>query len=106
MPLTTRSPGWKRMLNRILGRREAADVANVNRERYNIGIRTRYPGDPLFDLAAVESTAPDGSRSTFALNGETGYALIEEYTTDGGHLNVRGRMAAARELVRVLATIP
>jgi hypothetical protein len=106
MPLTTRSPGWKRMLNRLLGRGEAADLANVNRERYNTGLRTRYPGDPLFDLAAVESTGPDGSRSAFELNGEIGYALVEEYTTDGGHLNARGRMAAARELVRVLATIP
>jgi hypothetical protein len=105
VPLTTRSPGWKRFVNRVLGRGDAADIANIRRAQYNEALRTRYAGEPLFDLAAAESTLPGGERQTFDYNGATGYALAEEYTTDGGHLNAHGQVAVARELVRVLAAL-
>ena len=59
--------------------------------------------EPLFDLAMVESTYEDGSRYTFSANGHTYYALVPEYTKDGGHLNELGQKVAAEQLLIFLA---
>jgi len=42
--------------------------------------------EPLFDLAAIESTAPDGTRASFMKDGKTYYQMVSDYTHDGGHL--------------------
>jgi hypothetical protein len=76
----------------------------VRRDEYNRLLRATYAGrEPVFDLARVESTAPDGTRVTVTWNGITAPALSPAYTDDGGHLNARGRLAAAREFLTVLA---
>jgi hypothetical protein len=103
VPLTVRTPGWKKVLKRVLGRDESSDLLNQKRQEFNELLRSRYGNEPLFDLAAVESTYPDGSREEFTHNGATVYALIGALSDDGSHLNKAGRDAAARELVRVLA---
>ena len=103
VPLTVRTPGWKKFLKRVLGKDESSDVLNQKRQEFNELLRRRYGSEPLFDLAAVESTYPDGSREEFTRDGTTAYALIGALSDDGAHLNKAGRDAAARELVRVLA---
>jgi lysophospholipase L1-like esterase len=54
-------------------------------------------------MAAVESTYPDGRPCTFRVAGRTYESLVPEYTTDGGHLNERGRRAVAAQLLVFLA---
>jgi hypothetical protein len=69
-------------------------------------MRREYGGrEPLFDLAAVESTRPDGSRETLSLGGKTAFALHPGYTNDGSHLNEVGRRRAAEALLTLLARL-
>jgi lysophospholipase L1-like esterase len=79
---------------------------NARREEFNALMRQAYQGrEPLFDLAAVESTAPDGAGAVVEWSGRSIPVLAEAYSEDGGHLNEAGRLRAARELVRVLARV-
>jgi hypothetical protein len=72
--------------------------SNGPREAFNALIRSTY-GNQVFDLALVESTAPDGSRVT-----DGGVpSIYSGYTGDGGHLNSAGCDKVARALVAHLA---
>lgn len=105
LPLTTVQTGWKALAKRALGRAPSGTVENVRREQYNRLLREAYAGrEPLFDLARVESTAPDGAPVRVQWHGVTAPALSPAYTDDGGHLNAEGRRRAARELIAVLAS--
>lgn len=87
VPLTTDSP---------------AD--NVAREKYNALIRGQYSDSGrLFDLAAIESTRPDGSRVSGTYGGDTYFSLYPGYASDDGHLNTRGAKTAASGLLDVIA---
>ena len=105
LPLTTVQTGPKALAKRLLGRAPYGTIENLRREEYNKLLRTTYAGrEPIFDLARVESIAPDGSRVTVSWNGVTAPAMSPAYTDDGGHLNARGRVLAAQEFVTVLAS--
>jgi len=103
-PLTTIESGPKAWLKRLTGRSPWGVVENQRREQYNQLMRAAYSGrEPFFDLAKLESTAEDGSR-TLTNSGDTQTAaLTAAYTTDGSHLNATGERIAARGLVGVLA---
>lgn len=103
VPLTTVEPAAQAWVKDVLGR-HTARAANVKRNQFNRLLKQTYPADSIFDLAEVESTRPDGSRSYFSTGNERIYTLAEEYTTDGGHLNALGRQAAAQKLLALLAT--
>ncbi|HET7362210.1 MAG TPA: SGNH/GDSL hydrolase family protein [Burkholderiales bacterium] len=104
LPLTTVQTGPKALAKRLLGRAPYGTIENVRREQYNALMRRAYAGrEPLFDLARLESHAPDGAAASVAWDGSVAPALANAYTDDGGHLNARGRDLAARELIRVLA---
>jgi hypothetical protein len=104
LPLTTVQTGWKALAKRLLGRAPYGTVENVRREQYNRLLREAYAGrEPLFDLARVESTGPDGTPVRVQWDGVVAPALYPAYTEDGGHLNAQGRQRAARELIAVLA---
>jgi hypothetical protein len=106
-PLTTIQGGWKARVKRVLGRTPAGILENARREEYNALLRQAVQGkEPLFDLARIESTRPDGRRETFDWKGRSVPALVPSYTDDGGHLNREGELRAARELVSVLASAP
>ena len=107
VPLTTIQGGFKQNLKRLLGRPPYGTIENIRREEYNALLRQTYQGhEPIFDLAKIESTAPDGSVSTIEWEGKIAPAMTPSYTDDGGHLNAAGKLRAARELISVLATIP
>ncbi len=82
------------------------DQANVIRNEFNRMLIDKY-GDreTIYDLAALESTYPDGKRESFKENGREYYSLIRDYTHDGGHLNATGRYYAARQLLAILSDI-
>lgn len=78
---------------------------NATRTRLNERIRSEYGATGrLFDLAAIESTRPDGSRVTGTHGDQTYEALYEGYTSDGGHLNGTGAHVAASQMLHVIAT--
>ena len=104
LPLTTVQAGPKAWVKRMLGRSPYGTVENVKREEYNRLLRATYAGrEPIFDLARIESTAPDGTLVTVTWDGITAPAMSPAYTGDGGHLNALGRTRAAREFIAVLA---
>jgi hypothetical protein len=107
---TQPAPKFKALVKRMLGRGESPEVENnVKRNRFNTLLRQKYAsqaGEPIFDIADIESIRPDGRRSAFVLDGQTVYTLAPELTTDGGHLNALGRKAAAERLLVLLAYLP
>jgi hypothetical protein len=103
VPLTGRTPLWKRFIKWLLGRPDTWDAGNTMREEYNNLLQQRYSAEPIFDIATSESTHLDRSRRSFTRDGKTVYALASEYTDDGGHLNQLGRRVVAEEFLRVLA---
>ena len=106
-PLVRVQSGPVAALKLLLGRAPGRYPSNFKRETFNQLMRKEYGGrEPLFDLAAAESTRPDGTRETIRLAGRTGYALFPGWTDDGSHLNAAGRKRAAEELLVLLARLP
>ena len=104
VPLTVPQAGVKGLVKRLLGIAPYGVRENVRREEYNALLRSTYAGrEPLFDLARVEATAPDGRTSAVEWQGSVVPMLTPAYTDDSGHLNATGRVRAARELAAVLA---
>ncbi len=104
VPLTVRTPLWKKIAKRVLGRAENSDAENAKRAEFNALLLSTFADEPVFDLAGVESTYPDGGRCSFESGRETAYALIPSLTNDGSHLNPAGGELAAAALVRTLAS--
>jgi hypothetical protein len=105
MPLTTdsRIRNWANTLRGRPNRR----TWNAIRSRYNDLLRAAYSGrEPIFDLAALESTRSNGTAEYVTVSGHPIYALADEWTTDGGHLNAAGRKRAAGQLLALLASLP
>lgn len=101
VPLTSETIGVKGclkkakdLIKKITGR---PVYNNINRNEFNEMLRKEYEGKvPIFDLAKIESTCPDG---------KTSYAMIPDYTYDGGHLNETGRKKVAEQLLVLLADV-
>lgn len=103
VPVTARETDLKSSVRRLLGLSVWGDASNVKRAEFSKRIKEAFPADPLFDLALVEATAPDGGTSTFQADGRMFLSLDPNYTEDGGHLNDLGQRVAARAAVRFLA---
>lgn len=105
VPLKADATGTKAWLKRKLGMSVESDAANVMRNDFNAKLKERFANEPLFDLAAVESTYADGGRSSFDSDGRAVYTLARAYTHDGGHLNPAAQRLAAAAFVRTLADV-
>ena len=105
VPVTVRPALWKRITKSLAGRENLGDLENLRRAEFNALLMKHYAGEPIFDLARVESTFPDGARNAFRYAGKTVYSLVPGYSSDGGHLNADGRRRAARELIRILSDV-
>lgn len=102
VPLTT-EPSVKTRVKSLVKRDDRFGRAeNVRRERLNALLRREYGDGRLFDIAAVESTAPDGSRSRGSHQGEDYYSLYGGYAADLGHVNEDGARRAATAWLRVV----
>lgn len=105
MPLKTADSGWKEQLGTRLGMATPTRM-NAIRNRYNDLLRERYAAtDPVFDIALLESTRADGSRSFTRYRGQAVYMLAPEWTTDGGHLNAEAQYRVAERLLVFLARL-
>ncbi len=106
VPLMTVPAGPKVWIKKALGILEGWHADNAARSRYNELLLAHYRGkEPVFDLAAIESTFPDGRRSSFRYKGSSSYSLVPAYTDDGGHLNSFGRRLVAERLLGVLSDL-
>ena len=105
-PLTTIQTGPKAWIKKIIGRTISGIDDNIKRNEYNELLLKKYEGEePVFDLAKIESTLPNGTRSSFVKNGKTYYSLAPQYTNDGGHLNEPGRKIVAEQFLVFLANL-
>jgi len=104
LPLRTNAETWKTKLKKLLGRGNLWEYAdNIKRNQYSQLLLDEYQGkEPVFDLSKIESTDLDGKRVTFTVNGQTYYALADELSTDGGHLNEQGSRIVASNLLEFL----
>ena len=106
VPLTIVQSGPKATLKKLLGKKLGGAEANIVRNRFNELMRKEYGGrEPLFDLAAVESTRLDGL-VRFEQDGTSYPALAPEYSSDGKHLNPDGARWASAHLLKTLAELP
>lgn len=103
-PLFARTTELKWKVKRMLGSAVWEDQANLRRLEFREQLLRRFPGEPVFDLAAVESTRPDGTREEYTVDGRMVPMLWSGYTSDGGHLNDSGKQVAAKAFVHALAT--
>ncbi len=56
-----------------------AKADNVAGERFNALIRGEYAGHHVFDIAAIESTKPDGTRVSGSYDNQGYFALYDGY---------------------------
>lgn len=101
-PLTTEPGLLSKVKSRLTGSGGAA-ADNAARQRLNELIRQQYAGSHLFDLAAAESTAPDGARVAGTYDGQRYYALYPGYASDEGHLNSKGAQVIATAWLQAIA---
>lgn len=107
VPVTHVQTGPKALVKKLIGRAPGGYLDNIRREQFNERMRREYAGEePLFDLAAIEATSPEGRQEIFSFDGTTGRALYAPYGRDGRHLNELGRRRVAEELLVMLASLP
>lgn len=103
-PLQTMTPGWKLLVKTLVRRPEdVRGVENLRRAEYSALLRKLFSGEPLFDLAALESGVRAEAPLATAPVPAAPPALMNRYTHDGGHLNTEGRRVAACGFIRALA---
>ena len=104
VPLTAVPAGIVDSIKRRLGRGATDFKDNLVRHRLNeMLVRDFGRSGRLFDIAAWESTYPDGRTHTVSRDGISVPALVPEYTDDGGHLNELGRRWVSQKLLLFLA---
>jgi hypothetical protein len=104
IPLRVFNNSWKAGIKRLLGMEVWGDEANIKRNEYNALIRKKYAHTRrLADVAAWESTYPDGKPHRVRLDGREYAELIPEYSYDGKHLNDYGQQVVAGRLLELLA---
>lgn len=102
-PLMRRPADLKSSLRRLAGLEVWEDAANARRNEFNRRLVETFASDPIFDLARVEATAPDGSAVGFEHDGRSVMSLFPGYTDDGGHLNESGQRTAGAAALRFAA---
>jgi hypothetical protein len=102
LPLTA-DRGWLFHLRTVVRGRTSTRELNAIRGRYNELLRSTFKGEPIFDLAALESTDVAGRAVLVSFGGADVPVLAREWTYDGGHLNEAGRRRIAEAFLSVLA---
>jgi hypothetical protein len=110
IPLTAISEDFKTkvksLIKKIMKKSHLVYAANIQRNKYNNLIYYHYyDKDPIYDLAAIEYTWPNGHQQSFMHSGKAYYSLVPIYTYDGGHLNDLGQIQAAKALLKQLSDI-
>lgn len=105
LPVTVMPGLLRRLVGTLRQRRNRAAYDNFARAEYNRLLTHAYSGrEPVFDLAAVESTTPAGRVLRHALHGREFRTLVPGYSSDGRHLSETGRRIVASGFLACLAT--
>lgn len=100
VPLTLRDSSIRAFIKNIIGRPDN----NIMRARFNELLLNEYASlESVFDLAAIESTREDGSRTEQKDGDIIYYSLVPEYAADNGHLNRLGQLNAGKQFIEFLA---
>ncbi|MCW8855332.1 MAG: SGNH/GDSL hydrolase family protein [Gammaproteobacteria bacterium] len=103
VPLMSHSDSFISKVKRMI-KPDNSDLDNIKRNELNDMLKEKYSGnEPVFDVARIEATLPNGKLATFSHDGKKYYYLPDEYTNDGGHLNDHGRKHVAEQLLISLA---
>jgi hypothetical protein len=105
VPLTTEAGFRSRLKARLRMAGRFSQAENVARERLNALLRQEYGAGPLLDLAALESSTPDGTRTIGRYDGREYYALYDGYASDVGHLNSAGAHRVATAWLKLIAQV-
>ena len=107
VPLKVSKTTLKTKIKLLIGKKDIWEYDdNIKRNQFNKMLKNEYKNkEPIFDLALIESTFPDGTRCSFSKEGNTYYCLVPAYTYDGGHLNELGRKTVAEQLLILLADL-
>ena len=104
VPLTRTQKGLKALIKRIIGRQLYGVQENITRNEFNKRMLNEMGNDfPIFDLAGVESTLPDGSPYTYKHKGDRYPSIPAFYTIDLGHPNEYGARLISYNLLAFLA---
>lgn len=103
VPLTTELRLRTRIKGLVTGSDRFGPAENARRERLNALVRRAFSDACRFDLAAVESTAPDGSRVRGSFEGDDYFSLHDGYASDLGHLTADGSRQTAAAWLRSVA---
>lgn len=103
VPLRSIRLGVRSYVRRVFGHPIAAIQDNSCRDAFNSLLRDAYSQScQILDIAAIESTSPDGSICGSRYRGVRVPALDPHYTDDGGHLNSEGQHRVASEFVQLI----
>lgn len=104
VPLHAIQSGPKAWIKKIIRRPLNGVDDNIKRCRFNELLRQEYQNKaPIFDLALIETTAPNGKRKKYQKGDSVYFSLVRKYTYDNKHLNQLGRITAAEQLLVLLA---
>lgn len=104
VPVTVMPGFLRRFIGGLRRRRNRAAHDNLARAEYNRLLTQAYAGrEPVFDLAAVESTAPSGRALRYTWRGNEFRTLVPAYSSDGRHLSETGQRVVASEFLKFLS---
>jgi len=106
VPVTVMPSLLRRAIGTLRGKHNRAAYDNLARTDYNRLLRETYVGkEPVFDLAAFESTTTAGRALRHSLEGRELQTLVPGYSSDGRHLSEKGRRVVAAALLKSLASV-
>lgn len=106
VPLMAIKRNPKSILKRLLGRYTSGKSGNVKRYQFNQLLReSKGWTGRLFDIARLESMKSNGQSVIHKYKGEKYEALRRDLTSDGGHLNEKGRKLVAFEFLALVKSL-
>jgi len=104
IPAMAVQKGWRALAKKILGRAPYGYSQNISISEFNQKVLSEFKGIlPVFDLAGIEVTRPDGTMETFRHKGKDYPCMPDYYASDYGHLNDFGARTVSYNLLAFLA---
>ncbi len=96
-PLTAIPSGPKAWMKKMVGKVPPDWADNAKRKEFNEYIRANFDANHLFDIAKLEAETVKGP------DGKEVETLRTELTSDGGHLNEKGKRAVGAAFLKMVA---
>jgi hypothetical protein len=104
VPAMAVQKGWRGIAKKLLGRAPYGYLQNITIHQFNQKLISEFEGVlPIFDLAKIEVTRPDGSLETFRYKGDLYSCMPDYYASDFGHLNDFGARLVSYQLLDFLS---